>query len=70
MRDVGEPLVPDALVDERRRKLLPLQNFVMHAHDENLFVVRPVEDADPAPLWKARRVAPHEVMVEVIPEGA
>ena len=64
MRDVGEALVPDALANERRGKLLPLQNFVMHAHDENLFVVRPVEDADPSPFGKAPGVAPHEVVVE------
>src|ERR1700731_2384679 len=69
MCDVGEALVPDALANERRGKLLPLQNFVMHPHDENLFIVRPVEDADPSPFWKVPEVAPHEVVVEAFRRG-
>ena len=45
MRDVSQPLVPDPLADERRGQLLPLQDFGVHAHDEDLLVVRTVEDA-------------------------
>ena len=69
MRDVGEALIPDALANERRGKLLPLQDLLMHAHDENLFVVRPVEDADPSPFGKTPGIAPHEVVIEVFRRG-
>ena len=41
----------------------------MHPHDENLFVVGPVEDADPPSLGEALRIAPHEVVVEVFRRG-
>ncbi len=41
----------------------------MHAHDEDLLVVRAVEDADAPALRQALDVAPHEVVVEVLPRG-
>ena len=53
MRDVGEPLVPDPLADERRGQLLPLQDLRVHAHDEDFLVVRTVEDADAPALGQA-----------------
>ena len=69
MRDVGQPLVPDPLADERRGQLLPLQDFRVHAHDEDFLVVRTVEDADPPALGQVSDVAPHEVMVELLRRG-
>src|SRR4030088_2210446 len=45
MRDVGEPLVPDSLADQRRRQLLRFEDLGMHSHDEDFLVVRTVEDA-------------------------
>jgi hypothetical protein len=44
-------------------------DLVVHAHDEDLFVIRAVEDADPPALRQALDVAPHEVVVEVLPRG-
>ncbi len=41
----------------------------MHAHDEDLLVVGPVEDPDPPPLREALGVAPHEVVGEVLGRG-
>ena len=35
-------------------------------HDEDVLVVRPVEDADPAPLGQAPHVPPEEVVVELL----
>src|SRR5262249_19549236 len=69
VRDVGKPLVPDMLVQERRRQLLSLQNVLMHAHNEHLLIVRSVEDPDPSPLGQALGVAPEKVVVEVLRRG-
>ena len=41
----------------------------MHAHDQDLLVVRTVEDADAPALGQALDVAPHEIVVEVFPRG-
>jgi hypothetical protein len=41
----------------------------VHAHDQDLFVVRAVEDADAPAFGQALDVAPHEVVVEVFPRG-
>ena len=49
-RNVGEPLVPDRLADQLRRHLLRLQQLLVHPHDEDLFVVGAIEDADAAAL--------------------
>src|SRR5262249_54396951 len=37
--------------------------------DEDLLVVRPVEDADPSPLGQALGVTPHEVVVQILARG-
>ena len=41
----------------------------MYPHYENLFIVRPIENADPAALGKTLDVAPEKVMVEVLSRG-
>src|SRR6516162_3799751 len=46
MRDVGEPLIPDFFANVRRGQPLASENLGVHAHDQDLFVVRTVEDAD------------------------
>ena len=66
MRDVGEPLVPDPLADERRGQLLPFEELGMHADDEDFLVVRTVEDPNAPALGQASGVAPHEVVVEIL----
>ena len=64
--DVFEPFFPDPLRDELWRQLRIPQNLRVDANDERLLVVRPVEDADPAPLWQHLRRAPHEVVIELL----
>src|SRR6516162_9579187 len=48
---------------------LPLQDILVHAHDEDLLVIGPVEDPDPPPLRQRLGVAPEEVVVEVLLRG-
>ena len=67
MRDVGEPLIPNFLADVRRGQPLTFQHLGMHAHDQDLFVVRAIEDADAPAFGQALDVAPHKVVVEVLP---
>src|SRR5262249_61924629 len=69
VRDVGEPLIPDSLADAPRRQPLPPEEFQVHAHDQDLLVVRTVEDADAPALGPALDVAPQEVVVEDFPRG-
>jgi hypothetical protein len=66
IRNVGEPLVPDALADESGRQLLPLQHLGMHPHDEDFFVVRTVKGADASALGQVSEVALHEVVIELL----
>src|SRR5262245_23101839 len=67
VRNVEESLIPDAFAHERWRQLLSLQNMLMHAHHEDLFVVRSVENPDSSPLGQALDVTPEKVMIEVLP---
>ena len=46
MRDVGEPLIPDSLATLRGGSFCRFQDIRVHAHDQDLLVVRTVEDAD------------------------
>src|SRR5262245_42182422 len=69
VRDVGQPLVPDALRHELRGEPLPVQDLLVDAHHEDLLVVGAVEDADPAALGEAPHVSPHEVVVELLRGG-
>src|SRR5262249_26144197 len=46
MRYIGEPLFPYALPDKRRGNLLPLQDLLVHAHNQDLLVIRAVKDPD------------------------
>ena len=54
--------LPDILVQEMLGDILPAEEFRMHAGDENLFVVRPVENAD-APARREFLRAPPEIVV-------
>src|SRR5215469_17266539 len=58
VRNVEEPLAPDAFAHERRGQLLSLQDMLVNAHNEDLLVVRSVEDPDPSPLGQALDVTP------------
>ena len=48
------------------RQLLFLEDLGVHAHDEDLLVVRTVEDADPAPLGKRLVRPPEEVVIQLL----
>jgi hypothetical protein len=64
--DVLEALVPHVLRDELRRQPLRAQQVLVDAHDQDLLVPRAVEDADPPALRQVPRVAPEEVVVELL----
>ena len=55
-----------SLAHELWRQFLPLEYLRMHAHDQHLFVIRAVEDADASALRQAFDVAPHEIVVEFL----
>jgi len=62
---VGEPLIPNPLAHKRLRQLLAHKNVLVHAHDKDLLVVRPVEDAYPPPLGQTLDIAQQKVVGEV-----
>ena len=64
--DIGEPLVPYALADERLGYLLLLQDRLMHPHNQDLLVIGAVEYPDPAALGQTLVMPPHEVVVEFL----
>ena len=41
----------------------------MHSNDKHLFVIRTIEDADPAAFWKTARAAPKKIMLEFLGAG-
>ena len=64
--DGAVAILPDAVVgDELPGKILFAEDRGMHAHDQHLFVIRAVEDADAAALGKLERRAPQEVVLEL-----
>src|SRR5262249_31480530 len=64
--DIGEPFVPYARPYERRGYLLPLQNLLVHAHDQHFLVIRAVEYPDSPALGERLGVPPHEVVAKVL----
>src|SRR5262249_25823557 len=68
--DVLEPLLPDARRHQPLRQLLALQQFGMDPHDQDLLVVRAVEDADPPARGQPPRDAPEKIVVELLGAGA
>jgi hypothetical protein len=61
-RNISEPFVPYSFPDELWRQLLTFQNFLMHAHNENLLVVGSVENPDSTALRKTLDIAPQEIV--------
>src|ERR1700733_8358173 len=63
--DVLEPLLPKPVpVVQTGRQMLSDKQFRMDADDQDLLVVRPVEDADVAALGKRLDTAPEEVVAQ------
>src|SRR5262245_16544934 len=63
--DIGKPLVPDVFANELWRQVLALEYLLMHTTDEDLFVIRAVENSYASAFREALGVAPHEVVIEV-----
>src|SRR5262249_1774752 len=69
MRDIRKPLPPDVLAHELRRHFLSFEDVLVHAHNEDFFIVRPVENSDSSPLGQRLGVAPEKVVIEVLGRG-
>ena len=65
-RDILETVPPDILRHKLRRNALLGENLRMDAHDQQFFVVRPVEYPDASALRQADRAAPHEIVIEFL----
>ena len=60
-------LLPNGhLVLQLVRKPLTGKKLGMHAHDEHLFVVGTIEDADASTLWQATSSSPKEIVFELL----
>ena len=57
---------PDRLFGLRVGKGLAFQNVAVHAHDQHLFVIRAIEDADPPPLGQVAGGAPKKIVLEFL----
>src|SRR5215471_3351205 len=64
--NVMESLSPDMFRDEAGGELLALQKLGMHAHNQNFFIVGPVENADSAALRQAFGGAPEKIVVQFL----
>src|SRR5262249_39487375 len=64
--DVLEPLLLDARRHKPLGQHLALEQFGMHAHHQDLLVVRAVEDADPPARRQPPRAAPEKVVVKLL----
>ena len=58
--------LPDILAHQRFRQLLALEQFRVHAHDQNFLVIRTVENADAPALWQVPRCAPKKIMIQLL----
>ena len=67
--DLAVAALPDPVVARFLRQLLPLEQLLVDADDEHLFVVGAVEDPDLAAGRKVLRVAPEVVVVELLGRG-
>src|SRR5579859_7386805 len=60
-------VVPDGVLAVGRvRESFTVQDVGMYAHDQHLFVVRPVENADPPALRQVAGRAPEKVMLQFV----
>src|ERR1041385_3178572 len=63
--DILEALIPDLARYQLRRQFLRLEKLALHPHDEHVFVVRAVEDADAPALRQRAGRPPEEVVIEL-----
>src|SRR5215469_12528949 len=64
--NVAEPLGPDAPGHARSGQPLLIEDVRVHPHDQDLLVIGAIEDTDSTALREAVRVAPEEVMTELL----
>src|ERR1700737_138517 len=63
--DIFEAFAPEIFGEQRWGNFLALQHLRVHAHDEHLFVIRAVENADVSALGKIKRGSPEKVMLQL-----
>src|SRR6266446_3612195 len=60
-------LLPDVVfVRQVARNALTLEDLRMHAHDQHLFVIGAIEDADASPLRQVSGRAPEKIVLELL----
>src|SRR6202041_1523301 len=64
--DIREAFTPDVFRNERWRHAFALEQLLVYADHEHLFVVGAIEDSDSAALGDALVGAPHEVVIELL----
>ena len=67
VHDGAIPSLPDGpVVAQLGRESLAVENLRMHAGDQHLLVIGPVEDADVPPFRQAVRRAPEKIMSQLL----
>src|SRR6185503_14192299 len=62
--------LPDCLgIQQCRWEIFVAQDLRMHSDDKYFFVVRPVENSNPAAFWKAPCRSPQEVVIQFLGAG-
>jgi hypothetical protein len=44
---------------------LPAKNFGVHSNDQDIFIIGPVEDANPTALWQVATGAPQKIVLQL-----
>ena len=57
-------ILPYVFSDEIRWNPLVCENFLVHAHNQHFFVIRPVENADSPALRNALDAAPQIIVIQ------
>src|SRR5215470_14234553 len=68
--NVLEALFPNVFGDKRCRKFLRSKNLLVHADNEDFFVIRAIEDADLAPFGNGFVSAPEIIVIELFVAGS
>src|SRR5262252_9008033 len=66
LSNVAKPFGPNLLAHARLGELLAIEDVRMHADDKHLLVIGAVKDSDSTAFRKALRVAPQEIVAELL----